>query len=76
MAALASIVAIVVALILIWGVSGTVLGVDAETLGLILLVLGAIGAVASFAARSRANRPGGPSDEEDEERMTSFRSRT
>ena len=72
MAALASIVTIVVGLILMWGVSGSVLGVDTETIGLILLVVGAIGAVASFAARSR---PGGPSYEDDEQRMTSFRGR-
>jgi hypothetical protein len=72
MAALASVVAIVVSLVLIWGVDGSVLGVDLETLGLILLVLGAIGAVASFAARSRVPGAGEGSHEDDEKRMTSL----
>lgn len=60
----ASVVVIAVGAFLLWGVSGSIGGVDASTIGVIVIVLGGIGALWSLVFRSRSSRHTGPDDEE------------
>jgi hypothetical protein len=71
MGVLASVVVIAVGAFLLWGLSGSIGGVDGNTIGVILIVLGAIGAVLSLVLRSRSSRHTGP-DYDDEERLTTL----
>jgi hypothetical protein len=67
----ASVVVIAVGAFLLWGVSGSIGGVDASTIGVIVIVLGGIGALWSLVFRSRSSRHTSP-DYDDEERLTTL----
>jgi hypothetical protein len=71
MGVFASVVVVAVGAFLLWGVSGSIGGADANTIGVILIVLGALGAVLSLVVRSRSSRYGGH-DADDEERLTTL----
>lgn len=56
MGAFASVVVLAVGAFLLWRVSGSIGGVGANTIGVILIVLGAIGALLSLVSQQRSSR--------------------
>jgi len=66
-----SVALIALGAILLWGVNATVAGVDANTIGAILMMVGGIGGLLSLVLRSRSRRFNGR-DDSDEERLTSL----
>lgn len=71
MGVLVSVVVIAVGAFLVWGVSGSIGGVEANTIGVILIVVGGIGALLSLVFRSRSSRFSGR-DDGDQERLTTL----
>jgi hypothetical protein len=70
MALLLSVVVTAVGAFLLWGVDRSIGGVNANTIGAILVVLGAIGALMSLVLRSRSSRYVDRDYDDDDERLT------